>query len=158
MQSLIWTLICHIHPTSIHQRLCPPSWFCPPVIWTLSSVLQAFSHVSRLLSRCQFEALEGLVAKDVSMKMMVWVSQQQHLHPVFLLCPAADREAGAEVRLFAVQLPESSVCRAGGRDVHDAGRRGNLLRRRRWAQSRRHKQNTEESTFIPNRAFYSFIN
>ncbi|XP_034431060.1 m-AAA protease-interacting protein 1, mitochondrial [Hippoglossus hippoglossus] len=26
---------------------------------------QAFSHVSRLLSRCQFEALEGLVAKDL---------------------------------------------------------------------------------------------
>ncbi|XP_028249736.1 m-AAA protease-interacting protein 1, mitochondrial [Parambassis ranga] len=26
---------------------------------------QAFSHVSRLLSRCQFTALEGLVAKDV---------------------------------------------------------------------------------------------
>ncbi|XP_043988892.1 m-AAA protease-interacting protein 1, mitochondrial isoform X4 [Gambusia affinis] len=47
------------------QRLCPPSWFCPPVSWTLSSVLQAFSHVSRLLSRCQFEALEGLVAKDL---------------------------------------------------------------------------------------------
>ncbi|KAM3608378.1 uncharacterized protein V6R79_024045 [Siganus canaliculatus] len=29
---------------------------------------QAFSHVSRLLSQCQFEALEGLVAKDVSME------------------------------------------------------------------------------------------
>ncbi|XP_032423636.1 m-AAA protease-interacting protein 1, mitochondrial isoform X3 [Xiphophorus hellerii] len=29
-------------------------------IWVL-----AFSHVSRLLSRCQFEALEGLVAKDL---------------------------------------------------------------------------------------------
>ncbi|XP_014828530.1 PREDICTED: uncharacterized protein C2orf47 homolog, mitochondrial-like isoform X1 [Poecilia mexicana] len=29
-------------------------------IWIL-----AFSHVSRLLSRCQFEALEGLVAKDL---------------------------------------------------------------------------------------------
>ncbi|CAB1415839.1 unnamed protein product [Pleuronectes platessa] len=26
---------------------------------------QAFSHVSRLLSRCQFEALEGLVAEDL---------------------------------------------------------------------------------------------
>ncbi|KAM9364860.1 m-AAA protease-interacting protein 1, mitochondrial [Pholidichthys leucotaenia] len=26
---------------------------------------QAFSHVSRLLSRCQFQALEGLVAKDL---------------------------------------------------------------------------------------------
>ncbi|XP_029937276.1 m-AAA protease-interacting protein 1, mitochondrial [Myripristis murdjan] len=26
---------------------------------------QAFSHVSRLLSQCQFEALEGLVAKDL---------------------------------------------------------------------------------------------
>ncbi|KAM4731462.1 m-AAA protease-interacting protein 1, mitochondrial isoform 2-T2 [Anableps anableps] len=26
---------------------------------------QAFSHVSRLLSRCQFEALDGLVAKDL---------------------------------------------------------------------------------------------
>uniref|UniRef100_A0A3Q0R9F9 Matrix AAA peptidase interacting protein 1 n=1 Tax=Amphilophus citrinellus TaxID=61819 RepID=A0A3Q0R9F9_AMPCI len=26
---------------------------------------QAFSHVSRLLSRCQFESLEGLVAKDL---------------------------------------------------------------------------------------------
>ncbi|KAM4731465.1 m-AAA protease-interacting protein 1, mitochondrial isoform 5-T5 [Anableps anableps] len=31
---------------------------------------QAFSHVSRLLSRCQFEALDGLVAKDVSMMLM----------------------------------------------------------------------------------------
>ncbi|XP_054882569.1 m-AAA protease-interacting protein 1, mitochondrial-like isoform X2 [Poeciliopsis prolifica] len=30
---------------------------------------QAFSHVSRLLSRCQFEALEGLVAKDLVRKL-----------------------------------------------------------------------------------------
>ena len=29
-------------------------------------VLQAFAHVSRLLSQCQFDALEGLVAQDVS--------------------------------------------------------------------------------------------
>ncbi|XP_054909022.1 m-AAA protease-interacting protein 1, mitochondrial [Poeciliopsis prolifica] len=33
-------------------------------IWVL-----AFSHVSRLLSRCQFEALEGLVAKDLVRKL-----------------------------------------------------------------------------------------
>lgn len=32
----------------------------------ISCLLQAFSHVSRLLSQCQFDALEGLVAKDVS--------------------------------------------------------------------------------------------
>ncbi|KAG8000799.1 m-AAA protease-interacting protein 1 [Nibea albiflora] len=30
---------------------------------------QAFSHVSRLLSQCQFEALEGLVAKDLIPKL-----------------------------------------------------------------------------------------
>lgn len=30
---------------------------------------QAFSHVSRLLSQCQFEALEGLVAKDLIAKL-----------------------------------------------------------------------------------------
>lgn len=30
---------------------------------------QAFSHVSRLLSQCQFEALEGLVAKDLVEKL-----------------------------------------------------------------------------------------
>ncbi|KAK2839450.1 hypothetical protein Q5P01_013190 [Channa striata] len=30
---------------------------------------QAFSHVSRLLSQCQFEALEGLVAKDLIEKL-----------------------------------------------------------------------------------------
>nr|XP_046259727.1 m-AAA protease-interacting protein 1, mitochondrial [Scatophagus argus] len=30
---------------------------------------QAFSHVSRLLSRCQFDALEGLVAKDLIEKL-----------------------------------------------------------------------------------------
>lgn len=29
-------------------------------------MLQAFFHVSRILSECRFEALEGLVAKDVS--------------------------------------------------------------------------------------------
>lgn len=32
------------------------------------SLLQAFSHVSKLLSQCQFKSLEGLVAKDVSME------------------------------------------------------------------------------------------
>ncbi|KAL1267889.1 hypothetical protein QQF64_033252 [Cirrhinus molitorella] len=31
--------------------------------------IQAFSHVSRLLSQCQFEALEGLVAKDLIEKL-----------------------------------------------------------------------------------------
>ncbi|KAM4608842.1 m-AAA protease-interacting protein 1, mitochondrial [Polymixia lowei] len=30
---------------------------------------QAFSHVSRLLSQCQFEAMEGLVAKDLIAKL-----------------------------------------------------------------------------------------
>lgn len=36
------------------------------LLMMVCSFLQAFSHVSRLLSQCQFEALEGLVAKDVS--------------------------------------------------------------------------------------------
>lgn len=45
-------------------------WLCAAALYTMLIcccwLLQAFSHVSRLLSQCQFEALEGLVAKDVS--------------------------------------------------------------------------------------------
>ncbi|KAG7501945.1 hypothetical protein JOB18_010317 [Solea senegalensis] len=39
---------------------------------------QAFSHVSRILSRCQFEALEGLVAKDLIGKL----EEKCHLLPL----------------------------------------------------------------------------
>ncbi|XP_056320882.1 m-AAA protease-interacting protein 1, mitochondrial [Danio aesculapii] len=35
----------------------------------MEGAIQAFSHVSRLLSQCQFEALEGLVAKDLIKKL-----------------------------------------------------------------------------------------
>ncbi|KAM4731464.1 m-AAA protease-interacting protein 1, mitochondrial isoform 4-T4 [Anableps anableps] len=92
---------------------------------------QAFSHVSRLLSRCQFEALDGLVAKDVSMMLMKQEVQSAAGSLMMSHGSVADREAGGEVRLAAGQLPERPVRRARGHHVHDAGGRGDLLRRQR---------------------------
>ncbi|XP_036417834.1 m-AAA protease-interacting protein 1, mitochondrial isoform X2 [Colossoma macropomum] len=37
----------------------------PLLRWSCRRTPAAFSHVSRLLSQCQFDALEGLVAKDL---------------------------------------------------------------------------------------------